>query len=186
MTPSELLKEVLKYKSFIAKGGITATGGEPLLQPEFLKEFFYLCRQEGIHTTLDTSGFIYTPETLAVLEFTDLVLLDIKSIDSAMHQELTGVKLENTLRFLDYLEEKEIDTWIRHVIVPNYTDDDIQLETLAEFVKKYAVIKKIELLPYHTMGIDKYEQMGLDYKLKEIEPLSAERLANAKKIFGIR
>ena len=183
ITPSELLEEVLKYKNFIAKGGVTATGGEPLLQAEFLKEFFKLCQKEGIHTALDTSGFIYTPKALEVLNYTNLVLLDIKSIDPEVHQKLTGVKLNNTIRFLDYLEEKGIDTWIRHVIVPGYTDDESQLKALAEFVKKYSVIKKVELLPYHTMGVEKYEQMEIDYPLKNTEALSPEKLAKAKLLF---
>jgi pyruvate formate lyase activating enzyme len=185
MTPSELLEEVLKYKNFIAKGGVTATGGEPLLQAEFLKEFFKLCKKEGIHTALDTSGFIYTPKTLEVLDDTDLVLLDIKSINPEIHQKLTGVKLDNTIRFLDYLEEKGIDTWIRHVIVPGYTDDESQLKALAEFVNKYSVIKKMEILPYHTMGIEKYKQLGMDYPLKDTKALAPEKLAQAKKIFNI-
>lgn len=105
MTPEELLAEVLRYKNFIAKGGVTVTGGEPLLQAEFLREFFCLCREAGIHTALDTSGYICTPKALAVLEYADLVLLDIKTIDPDLHPRLTAVKLDNTLRFLDELEK---------------------------------------------------------------------------------
>ena len=183
MTPEELLTEVLKYKSFIAKGGVTATGGEPLVQAEFLKEFFRLCKKEGIHTTLDTSGCIYTPKALEVLEYTDLVLLDIKAIHPEMHKEITGLKPENTLKFLNYLEEKQTPTWIRHVIVPDYTDDDEQLRELARYLKQFSTIQKIELLPYHVMGVNKYEQLGMDYKLKETEALSKERFENAKQIF---
>ena len=105
MTPEELLAEVLRYKNFIAKGGVTVTGGEPLLQAEFLREFFRLCREAGIHTALDTSGYICTPKALAVLEYADLVLLDVKTIDPDLHPRLTAVKLDNTLRFLDELEK---------------------------------------------------------------------------------
>ena len=171
MTPEELLAEVLRYKNFIAKGGVTVTGGEPLLQAEFLREFFRLCREAGIHTALDTSGYICTPKALAVLEYADLVLLDIKTIDPDLHPRLTAVKLDNTLRFLDELEKRGL------------TDNDEALDKLAEYISHYTVVQKAELLPYHTMGAYKYEAQGLDYKLKEVEPLSAERLANAKEIF---
>ena len=183
LEPEALLAEVLRYKNFIAKGGVTVTGGEPLLQPEFLKEFFRLCRENGIHTALDTSGYICSGKALKVLEYVDLVLLDIKTIDAGLHPRLTAVKLDNTLRFLDELEKRDIPVWVRHVVVPSLTDNDEDLEKLAGYVSRYKVIQKAELLPYHTMGIYKYEAQGLDYKLKGVEPLSAERLANAKTIF---
>ena len=122
MTPGELLTEVLRYKSFIARGGVTVTGGEPLLQPEFLKEFFRLCQEQGLHTALDTSGFVCTSKAWEVLDYVDLVLLDIKTLNPDLHPLLAGVKQDNTLLFLDELERRGIDTWIRHVIVPGYTD----------------------------------------------------------------
>lgn len=184
MTPQELLHEVLKYKQYIRKGGVTVTGGEPLLQAPFLKEFFRLCREKDIHTALDTSGYIYSPKALEVLQYTDLVLLDIKSIDADRYKTLTGVKLNNTLRFLDYLEEHRIDTWIRHVIVPGITDNNEELEKLARYLTNYSVVKKVELIPYHTMGVHKYEQLNMKYKLEGVNPLSAERLENAKEIFA--
>ena len=113
MTPEELLAEVLRYKNFIAKGGVTVTGGEPLLQAEFLREFFRLCREAGIHTALDTSGYVCSPKALTVLEYADLVLLDIKTIDPELHPRLTAVKLDNTLRFLDELEKRGVATlWL--------------------------------------------------------------------------
>jgi len=183
MTAAELLKEVLKYKNYIRKGGVTVTGGEPLLQAAFVKEFFQLCKKENIHTALDTSGYINSPKALEVLAYTDLVLLDIKSIDPGQHTTLTGVKLNNTLKFLDYLQEHKVDTWIRHVIVPGITDNDEQLRKLAEYLTHYSVIKKVELIPYHTMGIHKYEQLNMKYRLEGIEALSTERLENAQHIF---
>jgi len=186
LEPEALLAEVLRYKNFIAKGGVTVTGGEPLLQPEFLKEFFRLCRENGIHTALDTSGYICSGKALEVLEQVDLVLLDIKTIDAGLHPRLTAVKLDNTLRFLDELEKRGIPVWIRHVIVPGLTDDDEALSKLAEYISSYNVVQKAELLPYHTMGAYKYEAQGLDYKLKGVEPLSAERLANAKDLYETR
>ena len=182
-TPDELLAEVLRYKSFIAKGGVTVTGGEPLLQAEFVKEFFLLCKEEGIHTALDTSGAIITERALNALDNTDLVLLDVKSIDAVQHKELTGVKMNNTLKCLEYLEENNIPTWVRHVIVPGWTDNDTLLKKLADFLSPYQCVEKVELLPYHDMGTRKYEQMGLKYSLKGVAPLSDERLQNAMKIF---
>jgi pyruvate formate-lyase 1-activating enzyme len=184
ITASELLEEVLKYKNFIAKGGVTVTGGEPLLQPEFLTAFFGLCRAEGIHTALDTSGYTLNDKVKELLKYVDLVLLDIKTLEPDLHKALTGIKREGTLKFLDYLEENKIDTWIRHVVVPGLTDNDERLEKLAEFLTHFSVVKRIELLPYHVMGVNKYEQLGLEYKLKDVNPLSAERLDNARKIFG--
>lgn len=183
LTPEELLEEALKYKNFIAKGGVTATGGEPLVQAEFLTEFFRLCKRENLHTALDTSGAIFNEKTKEALQYTDLVLLDIKSIQPEVHKRLTGVKLKNTLQFLDYLEKKQIPTWIRHVIVPDYTDNDEQLTKLAKYLKQYTTIKKIELLPYHTMGIKKYEQLNLNYSLKDTKPLSEERFSQTKELF---
>lgn len=183
MSASELLEEVLKYKNYIRKGGVTATGGEPLMQAAFLKEFFRLCKTEGIHTALDTSGYIYSPKALEVLTYTDLVLLDIKSIYPDQYETLTGVKLNNTLRFLDYLQIHDIDTWIRHVIVPGITDNDEQLRELAEYLTRYSVVRRVELIPYHTMGTYKYEQLGVNYKLKGLEALSPERLEHAQRIF---
>ncbi|MBC8602136.1 pyruvate formate lyase-activating protein [Parabacteroides acidifaciens] len=181
--PGDLLAEVLRYKNFIAKGGVTVTGGEPLLQPAFLKEFFRLCRENGIHTALDTSGYICSAKALEVLEYVDLVLLDIKTIDAELHPRLTGVGGENTLHFLDELERRQIPVWIRHVVVPGLTDDDASLEALARYISRYKMVQKAELLPYHTMGAYKYEAQGMEYPLKGVEPLSAERLANAKAIF---
>lgn len=182
-TPEELLEEVLRYKNFIAKGGVTVTGGEPLMQAEFVKEFFMLCRAEGIHTALDTSGAIATKAVFEALDETDLVLLDVKSADEGQHMELTGVKINNTVKCLDYLEEKRIPTWIRHVIVPGWTDNDDLLKRLARFLAPYQCIEKVELLPYHDMGNRKYEQMGLDYPLKGTAPLSDKRAMDARAIF---
>lgn len=183
LTPEELLNEVLKYKNFIVSGGVTVTGGEPLAQADFLRAFFKLCKDNNIHTTLDTSGAICNEKTLSVLDYVDLVLLDIKALDAGLHKKLTGANNDSTLKFLDYLEKKAVKTWIRHVVVPGLTDDNRHLKELAGFLSKYSVIEKVELLPYHTMGVNKYEQLGMEYPLKEVLPLASERLENAKRIF---
>ncbi len=183
LSPEELLAEVLRYKNFIAKGGVTVTGGEPLLQPEFLYEFYTLCKENGIHTALDTSGAIFTQAAQKVLDVVDLVLLDVKSIDADQHKKLTGARIDNTLKCLDHLEERNKPTWIRHVIVPGWTDNDRLLEKTAAYLAPYRCIEKVELLPYHDMGARKYEQMGMEYRLANTPPLSKERLENARDIF---
>lgn len=183
LSPEELLEEVLRYKSFIVKGGVTVTGGEPLLQPEFLYEFYSLCKENGIHTALDTSGAIFTQAVQKVYDIVDLVLLDVKSIDPNQHKELTGVRIDNTLQTLNYLEEKNKSTWVRHVIVPGWTDDDLLLKKTADYLVPYRCIEKVELLPYHDMGTRKYEQLGMEYRLKNTLPLSKERLENVRTIF---
>lgn len=183
MTSDELLNEVLKYKNYIKKGGVTVTGGEPLLQSAFLEIFLSSCKKENIHTALDTSGCILNSQVKEMLQYVDLVLLDIKAFDLPLYKKITGNSTNNSFAFLDYLESEKIPTWIRHVIVPGLTDNNEQLEKLAEYLEPYKVIQRVELLPYHTMGVTKYEQLKLDYKLKATLPLSEERLQNAKDIF---
>lgn len=175
-TPQELLDEVLKYKNFIKSGGVTLTGGEPLMQPDFAREYFRLCKEAGLHTALDTSGAIYNEKTLAVLDYTDLVLLDIKALDAERCRKVCGSDGRNALLLLDELQRRGIAVWLRHVLVPGLTDDDAALDALVDFLRPYTVIQKIEWLPYHTMGVFKYEELGLDYPLKGVEPLSAERI----------
>jgi pyruvate formate lyase activating enzyme len=184
MSAQELLEEVLKYKRFILNGGVTVTGGEPLLQSVFLKEFFKLCREEGIHTALDTSGAITSTAAFDMLEYVDLVLLDIKAIDPELHKQLTKARIDKPLAFLNHLQDIGKDTWVRHVVVPNLTDDTEQLEKLADYLTQFSVIKKVELLPYHVMGVSKYEEMGMEYALKDTEALSSENLSVAEGIFS--
>ena len=167
--------EVVKYRSFIKSGGVTVSGGEPLMQAEFVAEFFRLCHDEGLHTALDTSGAIITDNVLKVLDETDLVLLDIKTMDAELYPKLTGVKQNNNLAFLDILEERKIKTWVRHVVVPNLTDNDEWLRKLGEHVSHYDCVEKIEILPYHTLGTYKYEKLGEKYKLEGVPALSAQR-----------
>lgn len=174
-TPEQLRDEVVKYRSFIKSGGVTVSGGEPLMQSEFVAEFFRLCHAEGLHTALDTSGAIITDKVLEVLDNTDLVLLDIKTMDAELYPTLTGVKQNNNLAFLDILEERKIKTWVRHVVVPNLTDNDEWLRKLGEHVSHYDCVEKIEILPYHTLGTYKYEKLGEKYKLEGVPALSALR-----------
>lgn len=182
-TPKQLLDEVLRYRNFIRSGGVTCTGGEPLAQSEFVAEFFRLCQEQGLHTCLDTSGAIYNNNVYEALKYTNLVMLDIKTLDDELHPRLTGSTRTNNQKLLDYLEEQHIPTWIRHVVVPTLTDDDERLNALAAHVARYSCVQKVEVLPYHTMGRYKYENLGIEYPLADLEALSLERKENALAIF---
>lgn len=184
LTPEALWTETARYRNFIANGGVTVTGGEPLMQAPFVREYFRLCRENGVHTALDTSGIYCNPLALSVLDYTDLVLLDIKTINLELHPRLTGMSGENPRRFLDELEAKGIPVWIRHVVVPGLTDNDADLNALGLYLSKYRTVEKIEVLPYHTLGAFKYEKMGISYSLEGVAPLSDEALSHAKEILG--
>ena len=184
MTPTELFSEVSKYRSFIAKGGVTLSGGEPLMQAQEAFEFFSLCKKDGLHTAIDTTGVLLNDDVKDLLKVTDLVLLDIKSIDANQHKELTGgIEIDKGFTFLDYLESQNIKCWIRHVVVPGLTDNDELLTKLAARLEKYTVIQKIELLAYHSMGEAKYNAMNIDYPLKGVDPLRKQRIEAIKPIF---
>ena len=183
LTPQQLVEEVMRYRSFIAKGGVTLTGGEPLMQADFCREFFRLCHEEGIHTALDTAGTIFNEKTLSVLDFTDLIMLDIKALHPDLCRKVCGNDGRNALRWLDELEKRGKEVWIRHVVVPGLTDDGGLLEELWEYLKPYKVVRKIEWLPYHTMGVFKYKDLGVEYLLDDVPPLSAERIRYIREKF---
>jgi pyruvate formate lyase activating enzyme len=184
VTPEELLHEALKYKTYFQKhGGITISGGEPLFQAEFVTEFFKLCKKENIHTAIDTSGYFLNNQVKEVLGYTDLVLLDLKTINPTLHQTLTGVKADNSFKFLDYLQKTNKPTWIRHVVVPTITDNEKDLDALARYLKNYSVVERVEILPYHTFGQFKYQELNKKYPLEGIPELSKEKLEEAKTIF---
>jgi pyruvate formate lyase activating enzyme len=184
MTPEELFVEVKRYKNYIqTRGGVTLSGGEPLVQADFAAEFFEICQKNGVHTALDTSGAIFSDKAKKVLEFTDLVLLDVKTLDDELHVKYTGQTRENNQKFLDYLQETGKKVWLRHVVVPGYTDDDKKLAALAEYVSHYSVIEKVEILPFHTLGKYKYKNLGIKYPLEGVEDLSYERIQNAENFF---
>ena len=184
LTPEALVSEVLKYKTYIQKrGGVTFSGGEPLLQARFVGEFFRLCKQEGIHTALDTAGFLLNSEVKQMLNYTDLVLLDIKTINASLHKKLTGIPITKPLQFLDYLQEINKPTWIRHVLVPELTNNQADVTALARYLKIYSVVERVELLPYHAYGSYKYEELGIKYPLEGVDNLPRNDLEKAKKIF---
>lgn len=183
MTPEEAFAEVMKVKGFIRNGGVTVSGGEPLLQPDFVSDLFKLCKQEGIHTAVDTSGFLLNDKIREVLDYTDLVLLDIKHINPEKYMTLTARPLEPTLEFFNYLDEIHKPVWLRYVLVPQYSDNEKDLTDWAKFVSRFDNVERVDILPFHQMGIHKWEQMGRDYKLKDIQPPTNEEIAKAETIF---
>lgn len=181
-TLEEVMRELHKVKGFLT-GGITVSGGEPLLQANFVLELFKLCKEEGIHTAIDTSGYIFNEKVKEVLKYTDLVLLDVKHIDKDMYKTITSVDLEPTLNFIDYLEKINKSTWLRYVLLPGYTDDEKDLNDWAKFVSKFNIIKRVDILPFHQMAIYKWEKTEIEYKLKDTSTPSKEEIKKAEDIF---
>ena len=179
----EVIRRIERNRSYYKKGGITATGGEPLMQPEFLLELFTKAKQKGIHTCLDTSGimFVENRESEAfkriesIMQVTDLVMLDIKHIEDDAHKDLTAHSNANVLAFAKYLDEIGKPVWIRHVVVPNITYKEDELQKLGKFMKTLSNIQKLEVLPYHALGKVKYENLGMDYVLKDTPQLSKQQ-----------
>ncbi len=192
MSVEEIIEEYKKNQSFYKSGGITATGGEPLVQIDFVTELFKRCKEEGIHTCLDTSGITFTPNNTEkfdkLIKYTDLVMLDIKHIDPKAHIDLTEQKLDNVLAFAKYLDENKVELWIRHVVVPGITDDKDSLFKLGEFIGSLKNVKALDVLPYHTMGVKKYEALGMKYPLENIESMDKKEAIECKKVIldGIR
>ena len=185
---SEILADVLRYRSFMKQGGITVTGGEPLAQIEFVTELFTLAKAEGIHTCIDSSGIMFrnSAEYLAKLDpllaLTDLVMLDIKHINPDTHRVLTGHTNEGILAFARYLADKGTDVWIRHVVVPGVTDREADLLELGRFLGGLSNIKALDILPYHMMGIEKYRRLNIPYPLKGVPAASTDDALRAKKL----
>ncbi|MBO4293289.1 MAG: pyruvate formate lyase-activating protein [Clostridia bacterium] len=187
LSVDELIEKILKYKNYISpNGGVTASGGEPLLQAPFLIELFKQLKKEGIHTCIDTSGmFAITDEIKELLSLTDLVLLDIKHIDDNKCKDLVGVSNKLELEFAKYLSDNGNKMWIRQVLVPGYTDDEEDLLRLKEFLSTLKTVEKVELLPYHNMGKYKWSDLGVEYDLENVKPATQEDVDRAKKILGI-
>lgn len=185
-TPKQLLEETLRYRSFLRHGGVTVTGGEPLMQARFVGEYLRLCQAQGLHTAIDTSGAIFSDEAREALCHADLVLLDIKTTDDTLHKKLTRSDRRGNIATLQWLQDKGKAVWIRHVVTPTINDDEAHLEAVADYIADFSVVEQVEILPYHTMGRYKYERMGIDYALKDLDALSAERRQCALDIFRCR
>ena len=187
----DLIKKALRYRSYWGnEGGITVSGGEPLLQIDFLTELFKKAKENGIHTTLDTSGNPFTREEPffskfnELMQYTDLILLDIKHSDEKEHIRLTGHTNKNILDLATYLSDMKKPVWIRHVLVPKRSDKDEYLDRLHEFILTLHNVERVEVLPYHTLGAYKWKELGMEYPLEGIDPPTAERVENARKRLG--
>lgn len=182
MSVSEIIDDLQTYLPFIeaSGGGITVSGGEPLLQIPFLTELFKECKKLGIHTTIDSSGGCYSAnahfqhQLADLLKYTDLILLDLKHIDREKHKRLTGLTNDHILEFARYLSDHQVPIWVRHVLVPGTTDAPEDLEQLGKFIGTLKNVAKVEVLPYHKLGVYKWEALGLEYPLRDVEPPSEE------------
>ena len=183
----DIFEKIMKYKNYIyPNGGVTVTGGEPLLQVKFLIELFEKLKKENIHTCIDTSGMVaLTDDIKKLLSLTDLVLIDIKHIDSEKCKNLVGFNNEKELAFARYLSDNNIHMWIRQVLVPGYTDDEQDLLKLKDFISSLNTVDKVEILPYHDMGRYKWEKLGLKYELDGVRVANDDDVKRAKNLLGI-
>jgi len=184
----ELITDIKKYRSYLkfSGGGVTITGGEPFVQSGFLIELLKACKEEGFHTVLDTAGHAPLHIAELALRHTDLILLDIKSIDHDTYKDLTGMPLDRALKFLGLSEELKIPVWIRFVLVPGYTDNFDDIQKLSDYLQPFTNVQKIEVLPFHKMGEYKWKDLDIPYELGDVEPPSKEVLERAKAILEIK
>ncbi|MCI8712141.1 MAG: pyruvate formate lyase-activating protein [Ruminococcus sp.] len=191
-TADGLLKKALRFREYWGtEGGITVSGGEPLLQIEFLTELFQKAKVKGVHTAIDTSGSPFSRKEpffgkfQELMKYTDLLLLDVKQMDEEKHRVLTGRTNQNILDLARYLSEIKKPVWIRHVLVPGRSDFDGDLQKLHAFIQTLHNVERVEVLPYHTLGAYKWKELGYEYPLEGVEPPSAERIRNANQILHI-
>ena len=187
-TLDEIFDKIIRYKNYIVPsgGGVTVTGGEPLIQVKFIIELFKKLKENGINTCIDTSGmFPITDDVMEVLKYTDLVLLDIKHIDDEKCKDLVGFSNKKELEFARYLSDNNIHMWIRQVLVPTLTDNEEDLKRLKEFISSLKTVDKVEILPYHSTGKYKWKELGLKYELENIREATNEDVKRAKEILGI-
>lgn len=191
MTPEEVLKKALRYKTYWKeKGGITVSGGEALLQIDFVTELFRLAKEKGVNTCLDTSGNPFSLEEPfkskfdELMKYTDLFMLDIKHMDDAAHRKLTGQTNQNILEMAAYLSDHGKAMWIRHVLVPGITTEEDELYRLRSFLDTRKTVERVEVLPYHTLGVFKWKELGIPYQLEGVDPPTKEQIDRAKEILG--
>ena len=183
MTASDLVKKILKYKVYFGEDGdVTFSGGEPLHQPKFLLEALKACKKENLHTCLDTSGV--GEEYDEILDYCDLVILDVKAIDAEKYRNLTGQSIEKYQKFLKTCQEKEKKLWLRQVIVPNYNDKVEDILKLKKYISNIKNVEKVELLPYHSMAKEKYKNLGIKYRLEEVEDMNKQKCKQLEKLLN--
>lgn len=183
--PEEIVQKAVSQKPFFGKkGGITFSGGEPTLQAKELVPLFKRLKDNGLHICVDTNGGLLNEQVKILFQLTDLVLLDIKEFNPDRHLTLTQKENQPTLRTAEWLEENQKPIWLRYVLVPGYSDFEEDIIALCEHFKSYRMIQRIEILPYHTLGIHKYESLGMPYTLTDVKQNTPEQLAQAKALFS--
>ena len=193
MTPAELRQKLVRYRNYWKKnGGVTFSGGEPLLQMDFVTETFRLLKKDGVHTAIDTAGQPFSPKDPdwmnrfdALMNVTDLVILDLKQFDDQLHRDLTGYGNQNILAMAQYLSSRGKDMWIRHVLVPGVTDDEVDLTNMSTFISTLNTVRRVEILPYHTLGLSKWRQLGLEYPLEGVRTPTEEEIRRAEDILNV-
>jgi len=185
MTVEDIMDEVLKYKTYYnaSGGGVTVSGGEPFMQAEFLTETLKSCKQHGIHTAIDTSGYTTLDNAKKALQYTDLLLLDIKTYNPETYKKVTGVDIDRTLDVLHLSQALNIPTWVRYVLVPGLTDNMDEIKNLAEFLKSYSNVEKVDVLPFHKEGEYKWKSRNIPYELTDTPPPTPEMVEEAARIF---
>lgn len=187
MSSKQIVDQILSQKQFYSNGGVTFSGGEPLMQSDFLLEIIPMLHKEGFHTCVDTSGFLFSENNTKFVDLflnhIDLTLLDIKAFDEAKYEKITGGKLDPTLKLLNFLEKNNKEVWIRYVLVPNLTDDIAEIERLADYLKEFKSVKRLDVLPFHKMGEEKWTACNQEYTLKDTPPCSNEMVTKVKNIF---
>ena len=182
-TVSEVTAKIISCKNYLRNGGVTLSGGEPLLQKEFTLELLKKLKEENLHTAIDTAGSLPLTRTKDIIDTADMLLLDIKALDEKLAIHLTGMSNKNTLQTLDYCQENQKRIWIRHVLVPNVTFKEESIISLAQYLSKYSCIEKVELLPYHTLGCHKFEKLNIPNPLEGTLDLTNQELDWANQIF---
>lgn len=186
VSTEEIVENVLSYKNYIKSGGVTLSGGEPLIQHDFVLDLLKKLKEHNIHTAIDTSGAVPLTKCSDLIDNADMLLLDIKALDNELCTTITGQGNENALKILDYCEKTGKKIWVRHVMVPELTLDKTRLIKLANYLSSYTCIEKVELLPFHKMGEYKWEEINTDYKLRDTRQPENQEIENAKDIFRQR
>ena len=187
LTPEELVNRIARFRAYFERsgGGVTFSGGDPLRQPEFLKECLRLCKEKGIHTTLDTSGVGFGNYE-EILKYTELVLFDVKHLTAEGYKNMTGINIDESLKFLEACKKCNTKLWIRQVVVPGMTDSEEYIKELGEFIKTLENVEKVELLPYHLLGVNKYEKMGIKYRLDGTPAMDKEKCKNLYELLNFK
>ena len=181
ITSEELMKKILRFKNYYTNGGVTFSGGEPLLQNEFLIDILKKCKKNGLHTALDTSG-VGVGNYIEILKYVDLVILDIKAIDEENYQKITGAKMKEFNMFLSTVKKLKKRLWLRSVIVPGLNDTEDYIVNLKNYIHNIPNVEKVELLPYHLYGVDKYKELKIKYPLENIKPMDLDKLEKLEKL----